>query len=108
VAGDTRLKARTSHRHRKRERLVPAESDVTLTKQELPMFDPIDMRKLLAEARRSSGGTNFDDAVADAYNKHCRVQVEKLLVHWEATRRTRTSGPMHSSSWLEFTTTWVD
>ena len=58
---------------------MPTETDVKLARLELPIFQPIDIRKLLAEARQSSCGANLDDAIADAYNKHCRVQLAKLL-----------------------------
>jgi hypothetical protein len=75
-----RSKDRANSRHRKGQRwLMPAKSDVELARRKLPIFDPYDTRKLLADARQSSADGSLDDRITKSYNKHCRTQLAKLL-----------------------------
>jgi hypothetical protein len=75
-----RSKDRANSRHRKGQRwLMPAKSDVELARRKLPIFDPYDTRKLLADARQSSADGSLDEAIDDTYHRHCRTQLAKLL-----------------------------
>jgi hypothetical protein len=75
-----RSKSRTNGRRQKRQRLlVPAKSDVELARRKLPMFEPYDTGRLVADAQQSSADGSLDDRIAKAYNKHCRTQLAKLL-----------------------------
>jgi hypothetical protein len=58
---------------------VPSEDTLDTARKQLPLFEPYDTRKLLADAARANNGNAKDAAIAAVYDRHCRVQMAQLL-----------------------------
>jgi hypothetical protein len=64
---------------RSRSVCLPAEGTLDAARKQLPLFEPYDTRKLLADAARANSGNATDAAIAAVYNQHCRAQMVQLL-----------------------------
>ena len=59
--------------------LLPSEETLNSAREQLPFFEPYDIRALLADAARANNGNASDAAIATVYNQHCRDQMVQLL-----------------------------
>jgi hypothetical protein len=59
--------------------LLPSEETLNSAREQLPFFEPYDIRALLADAARANNGIASDAAITAAYNQHFRTQLVQLL-----------------------------
>lgn len=64
---------------RSRSIYLPAEGTLEAARKQLPLFEPYDTRKLLADAAIANNGNVTDAAIATVYDQHCRAQMAHLL-----------------------------
>jgi hypothetical protein len=58
---------------------LPAEETLEAKRKQLPVFEPYETGKLLADAAKANNGNASDAAIAAMYERHCRAQMAQLL-----------------------------
>ena len=58
---------------------LPTEDTLEAKRKQLPVFEPYEIGKLLADAAKANNGNASDAAIAAVYERHCRAQMAQLL-----------------------------
>jgi hypothetical protein len=59
---------------------LPVQDTLEAKRKQLPVFEPYETGKLLADAAKANNGKASDAAIAVAYERHCHAQMVQLLV----------------------------